>query len=345
MFKRVKLASSALDSDSSSYTSENHPPDRSLHHNSTSSLDELSRFEKLEKIGEGTYGVVYKAKDTENSNRLVALKRIRLETESEGIPSTAVREISLLRELNHPNVVRLLDVIHAQKKLFLVFEYMEMDLKKYIDTRSSGLDIAQVKSYVYQMLAALVYCHTRRILHRDLKPQNLLLDAKGNLKLADFGLARGFTIPMRTYTHEVVTLWYRAPEILLGTRFYTTTVDVWSVGCIFAEMLTRKPLFPGDSEIDQLFRIFRTLGTPDENVWPGLARLPDFKPCFPRWEAQRLEDFVPSLKTCPEGLVLLQDFLRYYPEARISAKNAMASPFFAGVQTNIPPKPSTRGRN
>ncbi|CAG7815939.1 unnamed protein product [Allacma fusca] len=311
---------------------------------SSNNLDELSRFEKLEKIGEGTYGVVYKAKDTENSNRLVALKRIRLESEAEGIPSTAVREISLLRELNHVNIVRLLDVIHAQKKLFLVFEFMEMDLKKYIDTQPSGISLVQAKSYVYQMLAALVYCHTRRILHRDLKPQNLLLDTKGNLKLADFGLARGFTIPMRTYTHEVVTLWYRAPEILLGTKFYTTSVDVWSVGCIFAEMLTRKPLFPGDSEIDQLFRIFRTLGTPDENIWPGLSRLPDFKPCFPRWEPQKLQDFVPALKSSREGLAILYELLKFNPDVRVSARNAMDHTFFAGVQTKVPPcKPQSHG--
>jgi len=297
----------------------------------------MDRFEKVEKIGEGTYGVVYKAKDTHNGNRLVALKKIRLESESEGIPSTAVREISLLRELDHQNVVRLLDVIHAEKKLFLVFEYMDMDLKKFIDTQTEGLKMKHAKSYLWQLLRALVFCHTHRILHRDLKPQNLLLDMKGNLKLADFGLARGFTLPMRPYTHEVVTLWYRAPEILLGSKLYTTTVDLWSVGCIFAEMLTRKPLFPGDSEIDQLFRIFRTLGTPDEKTWPDIVRLPDFKPCFPRWERQDLRGFVPVLKAFPDGLQLLHLLLTYHPASRISAKAAMEHKFFLNVEVFVPP--------
>jgi len=297
----------------------------------------MSRYEKVEKIGEGTYGVVYKAKDTSNSNRLVALKKIRLESESEGIPSTAVREISLLRELDHPNVVRLLDVILGDKKLFLVFEFMEMDLKKYIDTQSFGLPMNQVKSYLWQMLRALMYCHTHRILHRDLKPQNLLLDSHGHLKLADFGLARGFTIPMRTYTHEVVTLWYRAPEILLGSKHYSTTVDIWSVGCIFAEMLTRKALFPGDSEIDQLFRIFRTLGTPDETTWPGINRLPDYKSCFPRWEKQSLNMFVPPLAKALDGLQLLKECLTYDPSERISAKGALEHRFFFDVEMYAPP--------
>ncbi|XP_021960675.1 cyclin-dependent kinase 2 isoform X2 [Folsomia candida] len=302
----------------------------------------MDRFEKVEKIGEGTYGVVYKARDITNKNRLVALKKIRLESESEGIPSTAVREISLLRELDHQNVVCLLDVIHADHKLYLVFEYMEMDLKKFIDTQTTGLPMLQVKSFLYQMLRALVYCHTHRILHRDLKPQNLLIDSSGSLKLADFGLARGFSMPMRTYTHEVVTLWYRAPEILLGTKYYTTTVDLWSVGCIFAEMLTRKPLFPGDSEIDQLFRIFRTLGTPDETTWPGVQRLPDYKPCFPKWDRQNLKNFVPQLTNNPEGLELLEALLTYCPIARISAKDGVKHRYLQDMLATFSANHSTK---
>lgn len=134
-----------------------------------------------------------------------------------------------------------------------------------------------VKSYMYQLLKGLEFCHSHRVLHRDLKPQNLLIDSHGCIKLADFGLARAFGIPIRAYTHEVVTLWYRAPEILMGARQYACPVDVWSVGCIFAEMITGRPLFPGDSEIDELFRIFRVLGTPTEASWPGVSQLPDYK--------------------------------------------------------------------
>jgi serine/threonine protein kinase len=129
-------------------------------------------------------------------------------------------------------------------------------------------------------------------LHRDLKPQNLLINKEGNLKLADFGLARAFGVPLRTYTHEVVTLWYRAPEILLGGRQYSTGVDMWSVGCIFAEMATRKPLFPGDSEIDEIFKIFRILGTPTEADWPGVESFPDFKSSFPKWERKQDDEMV-----------------------------------------------------
>lgn len=137
---------------------------------------------------------------------------------------------------------------------------------------------------MHQMLDAIAFCHVHRILHRDLKPQNLLVNSSGHIKLGDFGLARNFNLPMRGYTHEVITLWYRAPEILLGSKFYATGVDIWSLGCIFAEMMTRDPLFPGDSEIDQIYRIFRKLGTPDETVWPGCTQLPDFKAIFPKWE-------------------------------------------------------------
>lgn len=141
---------------------------------------------------------------------------------------------------------------------------------------------------MHQMLDAISFCHLNRILHRDLKPQNLLVDGTGHIKLADFGLARSFNIPMRAYTHEVVTLWYRAPEILLGTKLYATGVDIWSLGCIFAEMVLRKTLFAGDSEIDQLYKIFQMMGTPNETTWPGVSQLPEFRDIFPKWEEENL---------------------------------------------------------
>uniref|UniRef100_A0A8C4WTZ9 cyclin-dependent kinase n=1 Tax=Eptatretus burgeri TaxID=7764 RepID=A0A8C4WTZ9_EPTBU len=294
----------------------------------------MDNFQKVEKIGEGTYGVVYKARN-KLTGELVALKKIRLDTETEGVPSTAIREISLLRELNHPNIVRLLDVVHTEKKLYLVFEYLDEDLKRFMDGSSPvGISLPLVKSYMFQLLQGISYCHSHRILHRDLKPQNLLINAEGSIKLADFGLARAFGLPLRTYTHEVVTLWYRAPEILLGCKYYSTAVDVWSIGCIFSEMLNRRALFPGDSEIDQLFRIFRTLGTPDERIWPGVSQLPDYKQSFPRWGAQDIAKFVPTLES--DGCDLLKQMLQYDPEQRTSAKSALSHVYFSDVKPQLP---------
>jgi serine/threonine protein kinase len=164
--------------------------------------NKLDRYQKLEKIGEGTYGVVYKAKDKQ-SDETIALKKIRLEHDDEGVPSTAIREISLLKEVQHPNIVDLKQVIHEDNKLYLVFEFLDHDLKKFLDKNGAPLNSTQLKTTLYQILMGLAYCHANRVIHRDLKPQNLLLDKNGNVKLADFGLARAFALPMKTYTHEV----------------------------------------------------------------------------------------------------------------------------------------------
>ncbi|NXN25889.1 CDK3 kinase, partial [Nycticryphes semicollaris] len=294
-------------------------------------------FQKLEKIGEGTYGVVYKARN-KRTGQLVALKKIRLDLETEGVPSTAIREISLLKELKHPNIVRLLDVVHSHKKLCLVFEYLNQDLKKYMDSPKTGeLPLSLVKNYLFQLLQGVSFCHSHRVIHRDLKPQNLLINEAGAIKLADFGLARAFGVPLRTYTHEVVTLWYRAPEILLGCKYYSTAVDIWSVGCIFAEMVTRKPLFPGDSEIDQLFQIFRTLGTPTEVTWPGVTQLPDYKRDFPRWARKEMKEIIPNLDR--DGRDLLAQLLLYDPSRRISAKAALSHQYFVWTSPRSPEEP------
>lgn len=261
------------------------------------------------------------------------MKEIRLDAE-EGAPSTAIREISLMKELDHENILSLRDVIHTENKLILVSEYMDGDLKKYMDTHrrsQGGLDPITVKSFVYQILRGIAYCHEKRILHRDLKPQNLLINSKGQLKLADFGLARAFGIPVNTFSNEVVTLWYRAPDVLLGSRSYSTSIDIWSIGCIMAEMFTGRPLFPGAANEDQLRRIFRLLGTPSERSWPGISQLPEYKPNLYSqvYASQDLQQVLPQIDSM--GVDLLKSMLQMRPEMRISAADALAHPWFYNI--------------
>jgi serine/threonine protein kinase len=287
--------------------------------------DELEKYQKLDKVGEGTYGVVYKCQNKE-TKKLVALKKIRLENEDEGMPSTAIREISILKQLHHPNIVNLLDLIHGEKKLYLVFEFLDHDLKKYLNLNGSPLSPQLVKSYLYQILLAIKYCHSKRILHRDLKPQNLLIDKNGIIKVGDFGLARAFGIPIKTLTHEILTLWYRAPEILLGQREYSTPIDIWSIGLIFYEMAHRKPLFAGDCEIDQIFKIFQMYGTPTEKTWPGITKLPEFKLNFPQFKGKGIQSYNTLIDHV--GVDLLEKMIQLDPCKRISAKQALNHPFF-----------------
>lgn len=206
------------------------------------------------------------------------MKKIRLESEEDGIPSTAIREIALLKDLDHPNIVKLHDVIHSNKKLVLVFEHLDLDLRKYMSKyKGEGLEMDLAKSFLLQLLRSVAHCHKNKVLHRDLKPQNLLVRKDGALKLADFGLARGIGVPIKNLTNEVVTLWYRPPDVLLGSTNYSTSIDVWSVGCIFAEMINGRAFFMGTSEADQIKRIFRILGFPKLEEWPDVEKLPDWK--------------------------------------------------------------------
>merc|ERR1712060_950187 len=217
------------------------------------------------------------------------------------------------------------------------FEYLDQDLKKLLDMCDSGLDAATTKSFLYQLLRGIAYCHQHRVLHRDLKPQNLLINREGALKLADFGLARAFGIPVRSYTHEVVTLWYRAPDVLMGSRKYSTPVDIWSVGCIFSEMVNARPLFPGTSDHDQLMKIFKILGTPNEQTWSSMIDLPEYKSDFPFYERQPFSTLHPEFeeKIATNGIDLLTSMLKYEPSQRITAKAALRHPFFAEDETII----------
>lgn len=303
-------------------------------------LAPVSKYERDKKIGEGTYGVVFRAKDRTNGN-IVALKRIRLDTEEEGVPCTAIREISLLKELRHENIVKLLDVVHSERKLTLVFEFLEMDLKAFMDEQSGNMEAGTVQHFMRDLLKGIDFCHQRNVLHRDLKPQNLLVSRTDKiLKLADFGLGRAFGIPVKKYTHEVVTLWYRSPDVLLGSTQYGTAVDMWSVGCIFAEMATGQPLFAGKQDGDQLLRIFKFLGTPSSQTWPIMHRYPNSAAMLQRPEF--LTNFEPenekwfantpgAQKLGKEGFDLLLKLLCYEPQQRITARDALAHPYFNTV--------------
>jgi len=257
----------------------------------------------------------------------VALKEIHLDSE-EGTPSTAIREISLMKELKHENIVSLHDVIHTENKLMLVFEYMDKDLKKYMDTHGDrgALKPPLIKSFMYQLLKGVAFCHENRVLHRDLKPQNLLTNTRGQLKLADFGLARAFGIPVNTFSNEVVTLWYRAPDVLLGSRQYNTSIDIWSAGCIMAEMYSGRPMFAGTGNEDQLQKIFRLMGTPSERSWPGISAFPEYKANFPIYQTQDLRNCMPSMDAL--ALQLLSAMLVLRPDGRISAAEALLHPYF-----------------
>jgi len=233
-----------------------------------------------------------------------------------------------MKELKHENIVSLHDVIHTENKLMLVFEYMDKDLKKYMDSRGDRgqLDYVTIKSFMQQLLRGIAFCHDNRVLHRDLKPQNLLINTKGQLKLADFGLARAFGIPVNTFSNEVVTLWYRAPDVLLGSRTYNTSIDIWSAGCIMAEMYTGRPLFPGTTNDDQLQKIFRLMGTPSERSWPGISQFPEYKPNFHNFATQSLHAILPQVDAL--GLDLLGKMLQLRPEMRISASEALRHAWF-----------------
>lgn len=299
--------------------------------------EEIShRFSIVEKLGEGTYGKVYKAIDR-NTKREYALKKIRILYEEEGVPSTAIREVSLLKECDHPNVIQLHDVFSQPSALYLVFEYLDMDLRAFLKKYGKFKDPLWLKSASSQCFSGIEFCHGHRILHRDLKPQNVLVDvAARRLKLADFGLARAFTVPLRAYTHEVVTLWYRAPEILLGQSKYATPMDIWSLGCIVAEMATGQAIFPGDSEIDTIFKIFHVLGTPTEEVWPGVTTLKDFKKEFPKWPDTELSEVRaqgPALGV--DGVGLLRDCFRYNPVDRRSARQLLQHEFFDALNPSV----------
>lgn len=288
-------------------------------------------FAPLDKIGSGSFGIVFRAV-CQRSGERVAIKKIPICCEDDGVPSTALREVASLKDCAHPNVINLRQVTHTPSSLYLVFDCFDMDLRAYVKL-FGALRGSLLKSGASQLFQGLKFCHGRRILHRDLKPQNVLVDVNTmRLVLADFGLARPFTVPLKVYTHEVVTLWYRPPEILLGAKKYGPPMDIWSLGCVFAEMATGQALFPGDSEIDTVYKIFQKLGSPNDEVWPGVTNLKHFSSRFPRWKDTELEEVRQKSKGSlgDAGMILLRSCLRYNTAHRVSAARGLRHEFFEG---------------
>ncbi|XP_016508954.1 cyclin-dependent kinase G-2 [Nicotiana tabacum] len=311
------------------------PPQRSV--NMLQGCRSVDEYERLNKIDEGTYGVVYRARD-KKTGEIVALKKVKMEKEREGFPLTSLREINILLSFYHPAVVDVKEVVVGSKldNIFMVMEYMEHDLKALMETMKQRFTQSEVKCLMLQLLEGVKYLHDNWVLHRDLKTSNLLLNNQGELKICDFGLARQYGSPLKTYTQLVVTLWYRAPELLLGAKQYSTAIDMWSLGCIMAELLRKEPLFNGKSEVDQLNKIFRILGTPNETIWPGFSKLPGVKVNFVKHKYNLLRKEFPATSFMEPGLSdagfdLLNKLLTYDPDQRITAEAALNHEWFREV--------------
>ena len=286
------------------------------------------RYQIISKLGEGAYGNVFLAEDLKNKNMKVAVKQLKSSSVEEGVPISSLREISLLKELSHVNIVKLMDVVHLQNNIVLVFEYVETDLKIMLKkNKNKGLEPKLYKSFLYQLLKGIQHIHRMKILHRDIKSENLLISKDNKLKITDFGLARGYGLPIKNFRNDVVSLWYRAPDILLGNENYERSVDMWSVGCIFAEMVLGNILFKGYSEKEQVRKIFEILGTPTEKTYPMYMEYSEWKK--ETWEVyhpQDLKKFLPTLSD--DGLDLLKKLLELDPEKRILSADALQHPFF-----------------
>lgn len=301
-------------------------------------------YQRLSFIDQGTYGLVFRAKSLD-TGKIYALKQVKLtnaETGKVGFPITALREINILLDLKHPNIVEVKEMVVGSSidKVYMVMKYCENDLKQCMQMQKQSFSNSEIKRLMLQLLSATEYMHRKWYIHRDLKSSNLLYSNTGVLSVCDFGMARKYDSPIAAYTYEVVTLWYRAPELLLGSKIYSTPLDMWSVGCIMAEMLLGKPIFPGEGEIDQISKIFKIIGAPSEELWPGYSLLPNVSKVSWRVPSHGklrsvfpLNSFSGGVCLNETGMDLLSKMLHMDPTQRISATEALRHPW---LTTELP---------
>ena len=286
---------------------------------------------KVEKIGEGAYGSVYKTYPIEDidkpddKRKYFVVKKMEKHFFNEGINFSALREIKILKEIKHENIVQLIDVFYDQSNLFISYELLDMDLHKLIYNNSIIMSESLIKGILLQILLGLAETHKHMVLHRDIKPQNILINKKGQLKLADYGMARYISSYERGMTKNVVTNWYRSPELFFGASNYSFGVDIWSMGCIFAELIIKEPLFSGDGDIQVLTKIFSLLGTPNENNWPGATELVNYK-SFMKGDIVGIKNKFSFMSS--EAIDLLEKMLSINPSNRISVFDAISHSYF-----------------
>lgn len=306
-------------------------------------LRDVTQYQKKHQLGQGTYGSVFMGADKDTGD-VVALKRINTEQEENGFPITAIREVKILKALKHPNIVLLKEIVTSKEKgeipknVFMVFEYLEYDLTGILETPEIRFNQDHIKSWSQQLLSGVHYMHTNKIIHRDLKASNLLINRNGELKIADWGLARSWNNEMKRLTNRVITLWYRPPELLLGAAKYDTKIDMWSVGCIIAEMFRRSGFLKGANEGAQLDLIFRAAGHPTVQEWPDIHRL---CPLWKNYEQaakenplpRRLRDVLKTNLPNPRWMTekakdLIDNLMILNPTERWSAYQALDADYF-----------------